>query len=438
MIPRYSRPEMEKIWEPENKYGIWLRIEKLACEAYEKLGQIPAESLAAIQKASFSLARMDELEKITHHDVIAFLTSVGETIGEDARFVHMGMTSSDILDTGLAVQLRDAATLILEGLDELMAEIKRKAFEHRNTLMIGRTHGVHAEPITYGLKMAVWYEEARRNRGRLVRARETVAVGKISGAVGTYATVPPEIESYVCGKLGLQPARISTQIVQRDRHAEFFSALAILASSLEKFALEIRHLQRTEVREVEEFFAEGQKGSSAMPHKRNPINSENLCGLARMMRSYALAALENIPLWHERDISHSSVERVIAPDSTILVDFMIHRMLRLMKNLRIDPDRMEANLGMTGGLFFSQELLLRLARKGMSREEAYRLVQGHAMDVWNGKGDLLSLVRADPRIGEVLGDAEIRDVFHVDRYTRHVDRIFDRVFGSEDAVESGG
>jgi adenylosuccinate lyase len=428
---------MEKIWAAENKYGIWLRIEKLACEAYGTLGEIPAKSLKAIQKASFSLARMDELEKITHHDVIAFLTSVGETIGEDARFVHMGMTSSDILDTGLAVQLRDAATLILEGVDELMAEIKGKAFEHRNTLMIGRTHGVHAEPITFGLKMAVWYEETRRCRERLDRARETVSVGKISGAVGTYATLPPEVESYVCEKLALQPARISTQIVQRDRHAEFFAALAILASSLEKFALEIRHLQRTEVREVEEFFAEGQKGSSAMPHKRNPINSENLCGLARMVRSYALAALENIPLWHERDISHSSVERVIAPDSTILVDFMVHRMLGLVKNLRVYPDRMEANLGMTGGLFFSQELLLCLARKGMSREEAYRLVQGHAMDVWNGKGDLLSLVRADPLIGEVLDETEILDIFRIDRYTRHVNRIFNRVFGAEDAGESG-
>jgi len=431
MISRYSRPEMARIWEPENKHGIWLRIEKLACEAYAELGLIPAESLEAIRKGSFSLKRMEELEATTQHDVIAFLTAVGETIGEDARFLHMGMTSSDVLDTGLAVQLRDAADLILDGLEGLLVEIGEKAFEHKNTLMIGRTHGVHAEPITFGLKMAVWYEEARRSRTRLRRAREGIAVGKLSGAVGTYATLPPEVESYVCDKLGLRPARISTQILQRDQHAEFFGALAILASSIEKFALEIRHLQRTEVREVEEFFAKGQKGSSAMPHKRNPIGSENLCGLARMVRSYALAALENIALWHERDISHSSVERVIAPDSTILVDFMLHRMLRLVKNLQVDPDRMKANLGLTGGLFFSQELLLRLAKKGMSREEAYALVQGHAMEAWRGRGDLASLVRGDARIREFLEDVEIQDVFRVDRYTSHVDRIFDRVFGPE-------
>lgn len=434
MIPRYSRPEMEQIWEPESKYGTWLRIEKLACEAYAELGVIPQESLEAIRKGSFSLARMEELEAVTQHDVIAFLTALGETIGEDARFVHMGMTSSDVLDTGFAVQLREAATLILEGVDDLLAEIKQKAIEHKNTLMIGRTHGIHAEPITFGLKMAVWYEETRRNRDRLLRARETVSVGKLSGAVGTYATLPPEIESYVCEKLGLRSARISTQIVQRDRHAEFFSTLAILASSIEKFALEIRHLQRTEVREVEEFFAEGQKGSSAMPHKRNPISSENLCGLARLVRSSAMAALENIPLWHERDISHSSVERVIGPDSTILVDFMLHRMLRLLKNLRIDSDRMQENLAMTGGLFFSQELLVRLAKKGMSREEAYRIVQGHAMEVWSQKGDLLSRVREDPRVRAFLDDAEIEDVFRVDRYTGQVDRIFDRVFGPDEAV----
>jgi len=435
MIPRYSRPEMERIWEPENKYGIWLRIEKLACEAYAKLGVIPPKSLKAIQKGSFSLARMEELEGITQHDVIAFLTAVGETIGEDARFVHMGMTSSDILDTGLAVQLRDAATLILEGLEELLAEIKQKALEHKNTLMIGRTHGVHAEPITFGLKMAVWYEEARRSRERLRRAREMIAVGKLSGAVGTYATLPPEVEAYVCEKLELQPARISTQIVQRDRHAEFFGALAILASSLEKYALEIRHLQRTEVGEVEEFFAEGQKGSSAMPHKRNPISSENLCGLARLVRSYAMASLENIPLWHERDISHSSVERVIGPDSTILVDFMLHRMIRLLKDLRVDPSRMQENLALTGGLFFSQELLVRLAKKGMSREEAYEIVQGHAMEVWKSKGAMLSRVREDPRIRALLDESEIEDVFRVDRYMHHVDGIFDRVFGPEAAEE---
>ncbi len=438
MISRYSRPEMVRIWGLENKYDIWLRIEKLACEAYAALGQIPEKSMEAIRRGSFSLERMEALEKITQHDVIAFLTAVGETIGEDARFLHMGMTSSDVLDTGLAVQLRDAADLILEGLDRLLVEIRRKAMEHKNTVMIGRTHGVHAEPITFGLKMAVWYEEAGRSRIRLRHARETIAVGKLSGAVGTYATLPLEVEAYVCDKLGLVPARVSTQIVQRDRHAEFFSALAILASSLEKFAVEIRHLQRTEVREAGEFFAKGQKGSSAMPHKRNPIGSENLCGLARLVRSYALAALENIPLWHERDISHSSVERVIAPDSTILIDFMLHRMLGLVKGLQVDPDRMKANLDMTGGLFFSQELLLRLAKKGMSREEAYAIVQGHAMDAWEGKGDLLSRVREDPRIRERLEETEIEDVFRMDRYVRHVDEIFDRVFGAEEAPEPEG
>ncbi len=420
---------MERIWDLENKYGIWLRIEKLACEAYAELGQIPGESLEAIRKGSFSLKRMEELEAITQHDVIAFLTAVGETIGEDARFVHMGMTSSDVLDTGFAVQLRDAADLILAGVDRLLAEIRKKALAHKDTLMIGRTHGVHAEPITFGLKMAVWYEEMLRSRQRLVHAREMIAVGKLSGAVGTYATIPPEVEIHVCDRLGLQPAPVSTQIVQRDRHAEFFGALAILASSIEKFALEIRHLQRTEVREAGEFFAEGQKGSSAMPHKRNPIGSENLCGLARLVRSYAAASLENIPLWHERDISHSSVERVIGPDSTLLVDFMLHRMAGLVKNLQVDSDRMKENLGVTGGLFFSQELLLRLAKKGKSREEAYTLVQGHAMAVWAGEGDLLSRVLADPSILECMEVEEIRDVFRVDRYTRHVDRIFERIFG---------
>ncbi len=432
MIDRYSRKEMAAIWEPENKYGVWLRIEKLACEAYAELGMIPKDALPAIRKATFSIERMEELERITHHDVIAFLTAVGESVGPEARFIHMGMTSSDILDTGLAVQLRDAAELILDGVDRLREEIRRRAFEHRMTLMMGRTHGVHAEPITFGLKMALWYEEMGRNRHRLEQAREGISVGKLSGAVGTYATIPPEVEAYVCERLHLRPAKVSTQIIQRDRHAEFFSALALLASSLEKFAVEIRHLQRTEIREVEEHFAEGQKGSSAMPHKRNPINAENLCGLARLVRSHAAAALENIPLWHERDISHSSVERVIAPDSTILVDFMLHRMLNLLGKLRIDVDRMRANMELTGGLFFSQELLLRLVKKGMSREEAYRLVQGHAMETWRKGGHLLPRVLEDPRIREFLVEEEARDAFSMDRYTRYVDLIFERVFGKQE------
>lgn len=432
MIPRYARPEMTRIWEPENKFSIWLRIETLACEAYERIGRIPKASLCNIQeKATFTIERIDELEEITRHDVIAFLSAVGESIGEDARFMHMGMTSSDVLDTALAVQLVEATDLILPAMDALMTEIRKKAFAYKDALMIGRTHGIHAEPITFGLKMAVWYEEMKRNRARVSEAREAIAVGKISGAVGTFATIPPEVEAFVCEKLGLKPAPVSTQIVQRDRHAQFFSSLAILASSLEKFALEIRHLQRTEVREAEEYFAKGQKGSSAMPHKRNPILSENLCGLARLLRAHAVAAMENIPLWHERDISHSSVERVIAPDSTILMDFMLHRFISLVKNLQVYPDRMKENLAMTRGLLFSQELLLRLVNKGMSRDEAYRKVQTHAMKVWDGDEDLLSLIRKDSQICEHLSEDELLDVFRWDRYVRHVDSIFQRVFGPD-------
>jgi len=421
---------MQKIWEPENKFSIWLRIEILACEAYHQMGTVPADSLKRIQESSsFSVQRIDELERTLHHDVIAFLTAVGETIGDDARFMHVGMTSSDVLDTAFACQLTEAADLILQGVDTLMGEVKQKALEHRDTIMIGRSHGIHAEPITFGLKMALWYEELKRNRVRVERARDMVAVGKISGAVGTYATIPPEVEAYVCGKLGLQPAAVSTQVLQRDRHAEYFSTLAILASSLEKFAVEIRHLQRTEVREAEEYFAKGQKGSSAMPHKRNPILSENISGLARLMRSYAVAAMENIPLWHERDISHSSVERVIGPDGTILIDFMLHRAASLIGRLRVHPDRMMQNLNMTRGLLFSQELLLRLVDKGMSRDDAYRLVQAHAMEVWDGEEDLKTRISRDPAITQRLSGAEIEDVFRTDRFVRHAQTIFRRVFG---------
>ncbi len=431
MISRYSRPEMTKIWDEENKYQIWLKIEILACEAYAELGLIPKSSLKNIQnKSEFSLARMNELEAVLHHDVIAFLTTVGEPIGEDARFMHMGMTSSDVLDTALAVQLQKASDLILLGIDNLLVEIKQKANKHKDTFMIGRSHGIHAEPITFGLKMAVWYEELKRSRVRINQARDNISTGKISGAVGTFATVPPEVEAYVCDKLGLCPAPVSTQIIQRDRHAQFFSALAILASSLEKFAVEIRHLQRTEVREVEEYFAEGQKGSSAMPHKRNPIGSENISGLARLLRAHSLTALENIALWHERDISHSSVERIIGPDSTILIDFMLHRMTNLVKKLVVYPERMQQNLALTGGLYFSQELLLCLVKKGMSRDEAYRIVQGHAMDTWKSGGDLFSRISKDSRVLELLDISEIKDVFQLDRYTKHVALIFDRVFNA--------
>ena len=421
---------MEAVWAPENKFSLWLRIEILACEAYHELGTVPGDSLRRIQESSsFSVQRIDELERTLHHDVIAFLTAVGETVGEDARFLHLGMTSSDVLDTAFAVQLTQAADRILEGVDALMHEVKLKALEHRDTIMIGRSHGIHAEPITFGLKMALWYEELRRNRARLERAREAVAVGKVSGAVGTYATVPPEVEAYVCRHLGLRPAPVATQVLQRDRHAEYFTTLAILGSSLEKFAVEIRHLQRTEVREAEEYFAEGQKGSSAMPHKRNPILSENISGLARLLRGYAMAALENIPLWHERDISHSSVERVIAPDSTILIDFMLHRMVSLIGKLKVYPERMKQNLLMTRGLFYSQALMLRLVEKGMDRDEAYRLVQRHAVAVWEGSGDLQSRIAADPVVHRRLTAGEIEDVFQPDRFVQHVGTIFQRVFG---------
>jgi len=433
MIPRYARPQMEGIWQDENRFRIWLRVEVLACEAYARLGRIPAEALNHIREhASFSVARIHELEAVTRHDVLAFLTAVGETVGEDARYLHLGMTSSDVLDTAFAVQLVEASDLILRALEELIEEVRRKAWAHKDTLMVGRTHGIHAEPITFGLKMAVWFEELRRNRLRIRQARDAVAVGKLSGAVGTFATIPPEVESYVCEKLGLRPAPVSTQIVQRDRHAQYFSTLAILASSLEKFALEIRHLQRTEVREAEEHFAAGQKGSSAMPHKRNPVLAENICGLARLVRSFAVASMENVPLWHERDISHSSVERVVAPDSTILVDFMLGRFCTLLRELDVYPDRMRRNLLMTRGLLFSQELLLRLVDKGMSREEAYRLVQSHAMKVWDGEEDLSSRVRQDPRIRSLLDDAEMDEVFQWDRYLRHIRTIFHRVFDGQE------
>ena len=432
MIPRYARPKMAAIWQDENRYRIWLRIEILACEAYARLGRVPEQSLQNIrQHASFSLERIETLEAMTRHDVIAFLSAVGETVGDDARYLHMGMTSSDVLDTCFAVQLVEATDLIVSGVDGLREEVRRKAWEHKHTLMVGRTHGVHAEPITFGLKFAVWYEELGRNRERLLQARNAVAVGKLSGAVGTYATIPPVIESYVCDQLGLKPDPVSTQIIQRDRHAQFFAALAILASSLEKFALEIRHLQRTEVRELEEPFAKGQKGSSAMPHKRNPVLTENICGLARVVRSYALASMENVPLWHERDISHSSAERIIAPDSTVLIDFMLHRLCSVISGLQVHAERMLENLLATRGLLFSQELLLRLVEKGMSRETAYQIVQEHAMQAWDGGENLRSRIQNDTRITGVLAQSEIDDVFRWERYLQHVDQIFKRVFGSE-------
>lgn len=430
MIPRYSRERMSAVWSPENRYQKWLNIEILACEAMARLGVIPGKSLQNIKrKAAFDINRIDEIEKTTRHDVIAFLTSVTEKVGPDGRFIHMGLTSSDILDTSLAVQLKEAADILIADIDQLLNALKEKAFIYKNTVMIGRSHGIHAEPVTFGLKMALWYQEMERNRERLVRARETIAYGKIAGTVGTFSFIDPAVEAYVCRKLGLKPAPVSSQIVQRDRHAEYFSVLAIIASSLDKFAQEIRLLQRTEVREAEEFFSPGQKGSSAMPHKRNPVLSENISGLARLMRSYAVAALEDVALWHERDISHSSVERVIAPDATILLDFMLSRFTGLMAKLVVYPDRMLANLNMTHGVIFSQLVLLKLIEKGMSREDAYAVVQKHAMRSWEKGTPFRQLLMKDRGVMATMNRRELDAVFKVENFLRHIDFIFKRVFG---------
>ncbi len=424
---------MTFIWSPENRFQKWLDIEILACEALAARGKIPAASLEKIkEKAGFDVQRIDEIEATVKHDVIAFLTSVSERVGEDSRYIHMGLTSSDILDTSLAVLLKEASDLLIADLDELLIILKDKAFQYKDTIMIGRSHGIHAEPITFGLKMALWYREMRRNRIRLIRAREAISCGKIAGAVGTFSFIDPDVEEYVCEKLGLKPAPISTQIVQRDRHAEYFSTLAIIASSIEKFSIEIRHLQRTEVREAEEFFSPGQKGSSAMPHKRNPVLSENLSGLARLMRSYALAAMEDVALWHERDISHSSVERVIAPDATILLDFMLSRFTSLMKNLLVYPERMMANLNMTRGLVFSQMVLLTFVEKGMSREDSYAIVQKNAMKSWSENLDFKQLLLEDKQVMSYLNSEDIEKVFRLENFLGQVNFIFDRVFGGED------
>ncbi len=429
MIPRYSREKMAAIWSPENRYAKWLDVEVAACEAMVKLGRVPAEALENIQaKAVINTARIDEIEKVTRHDVIAFVSSLTEVIGEDGRFIHMGLTSSDVLDTALAVQLKEASGLLLEDLDQLLAVLKRRALEQKNTLMIGRSHGIHAEPITFGLKLASWYSEMRRNRARLERAREAVSCGKIAGAVGTFSFVDPFVEGHVCKKLGLSPAPVSSQIIQRDRHAEFFSTLAIIASSIDKFAQEIRLLQRTEVREAEEYFSQVQKGSSAMPHKRNPVLSENLSGLSRLVRSYALAALEDVALWHERDISHSSVERVIAPDATIVLDFMLGRFTGLMDKLLVYPERMLANLNMTHGVIFSQMVLLALIEKGAAREDAYAVVQKNAMKSWHEGIEFRKLLDQDERVRKLLTAAELDAIFDVNHFLKHLDFIFQRVF----------
>ncbi len=432
MIPRYSREIMTKIWSPENRYNKWLDVEILACEALAKLGKIPKRTLKNIkEKVSIKVDRIDEIEKTTKHDVIAFLTSLTEKVGEDGRFIHMGLTSSDVLDTALAIQLKESAEILLEDIDWLLIVLKRRAFENKNTLMIGRSHGIHAEPITFGLKMALWYQEMQRNRRRLVRAKESVCFGKISGAVGTFSFVDPFVEEYVCGKLGLKPAPVSSQIVQRDRHAEFFTTLAIIASSLDKFAQEIRLLQRTEVREAEEYFSPGQKGSSAMPHKRNPILSENISGLARLVRSYAVASLEDIALWHERDISHSSVERVIGPDATIVLDFMLYRFTNMMDKLLIYPEKMIYNLNMTHGVIFSQMVLLALIEKGTTREDAYAIVQNNAMKSWKEGLELRDLLENDSTVTKYLKKKELAAIFNVKNFLKNLDFIFKRVFGND-------
>jgi len=430
MIPRYTRPEMAKIWTEQRKFETWLEIELLVCEALSELGEIPSEAVKEIrEKSKFDVQQINEIENVTKHDVIAFLTNVGESIGPLSKYLHYGLTSSDILDTSLALLLKEASEIILQDIHRFLEVLKKKAFQHKETLMIGRSHGVHAEPITFGLKMALWYDEMKRNLIRMERAKEAVSVGKISGAVGTFAHIPPFVEEFVCRRLGLKPAPISTQIVQRDHHAEFFTTLAILASSIEKFSVELRHLQRTEVLEAEEFFSKGQKGSSAMPHKRNPISAENLSGLARLVRSYSIAAMENIPLWHERDISHSSVERVIAPDATILIDYMLNRLTSIVENLIVYPENMKANLDKMGGLIFSEAILLLLTRKGLSREEAYGVVQRNAMKVWEKGDDFKTLLSQDEVIKRLFTAEELNAAFNVRSHLKHVEDIFRRVLG---------
>ena len=431
MIPRYSRAAMAAIWTPESRFRIWLEIEAHALDAQAGLGVVPREAAAAVwERGTFEVARIDEIERETKHDVIAFLTNLAEHVGPEARFVHQGMTSSDVLDTCLAVQLTRAADILVADVDALLAALERRAREHRLTPTIGRSHGVHAEPTTFGLKLLGFWAEWRRNRDRLLAARREIATCAISGAVGTFATIDPAVERHVAEKLGLTVEPISTQVIPRDRHAVFFATLAVLASSLERLAVEIRHLQRTEVREAEEYFSAGQKGSSAMPHKRNPILSENLTGLARMVRAAVIPALENVALWHERDISHSSVERFIGPDATITLDFALARMAEVIDKLIVYPEAMRANLDHLRGLLFSQKVLLALTQAGMSREDAYRLVQRHAMAVWNGEGSFLERLRADPTVSRLLDTAGLKALFDLGAYTAHVNTIFDRVLGA--------
>lgn len=428
MITRYTRPEMGNIWTDENKFRTFLDIEILACEAQAELGIIPKEAVKKIkEKAKFDVQRIDEIEQTVKHDVIAFLTNVGEYVGDEARFIHVGMTSSDVLDTGLAIQMKQSGELLLKDLELLAEVLAHRANEFKYTIMVGRTHGVHAEPTTFGLKLALWYDETQRNIRRLKQAIETISYGQISGAVGTYEHLDPFVERYVCDKLGLKPAPISNQILQRDLHAEYLTTLAIIGSSLEKFATEIRHLQRTEVLEVEEYFSKGQKGSSAMPHKRNPVNCERVAGLARILRGNAQAAMENISLWHERDISHSSVERIIIPDSCILLDYMLASFTNIADKLIVYPENMKKNLELTNGLIFSHSILLALTNKGMKREEAYAVVQKTSMDVWENKKDFKELLMRDAAVTKILNTSEIEHLFDLKKSINKVDYIFKQV-----------
>lgn len=430
MIDRYTLPRLGAIWSQEHKYELWLAVELAVCEAMESLGQVPSGVSKRIRKkVKLAPKRIAEIELVTKHDVIAFLESVAEQVGRDARHLHAGLTSSDILDTSLALQLVEASRIIQIDLDELLATLKRLALAHQDTLMVGRSHGIHGEPISFGWKVAIWFQEFQRHQQRFNAATEDIRVGKLSGAMGTFAHLSPSIEEGVCRRLGLQPAPISNQVIQRDRHAGYLTALALIAGSIEKVATEIRHLQRTEVLEAEEFFEKGQKGSSAMPHKRNPIASENLCGLARVVRSNSLAAMENVALWHERDISHSSVERIILPDSTILIDYMLVRLTKTLANLVVYPDKMQATMEQTGGLIYSQRLLLALINKGAIRKDAYERVQQHAMAAWKGHGRFQELVEGDTFIGRNLTKKEIADCFDPRSYIRHQRQIFRRVFG---------
>ncbi len=434
MIERYSRKEMVKIWSQEEKFNIWFQLEAHACDAQAELGVIPKKSAEIIwEKGKFEINKIDEIEKTTKHDVIAFLTNLAEYIGEDARFIHQGMTSSDILDTTLSIQLRNASDILLNDIDKLLETLKRRSFEHKHTVTIGRSHGIHAEPITFGLKLAGYYAEFKRNKKRLIEAKKEISTCAISGAVGTFAHIDPFVENYVSKKMDLIPEDVSTQIIPRDRHAMFFSTLAVIASSVERLATEIRHLQRTEVREAEEYFSQGQKGSSAMPHKRNPVLTENLTGLARLVRSSVIPALENVTLWHERDISHSSVERMIAPDATITLDFALQRLNNVIENLLIYPDTMLTNLEKLGGLVHSQQILLALTQKGASREDAYEIVQENAMKVWETpehkrKNIYKNLLKNDKNVIKYLNETEIDKLFNLNQHFVHVDHIFDRVF----------